>query len=155
MGFFSKLFGFSATAEKAVVRNYLQTHRPSPNPLDDLLQMLKLWVDSAPPVSDQNKLRAFMDSFADDWHVSWKKGTADEACNWFRQCASSDLGSGGHTVYGLGEEYQVYGQIVLETTPGFWEQHGVVGSVIELGVSGAYHVIGKASDSEFFYLAHQ
>jgi len=157
-GFWSDLFGRSESTRKVSAHEYIQKTPPGPTPLHDSCQILRVWMNSAPVVSDQERLRALMEDFGQSWHVGWKKGTPEEVYGWFEECATADArsqGSGSNTVYGLDLPYQKYGAIVLDATPGFWEGYGVVGSVIQIGVCGAYHVIGKASDGEFLYLAHQ
>lgn len=135
---------------------YIREHSPSANPLEDLLGLLRWWAESARPAADPAKLGAFMDYFADEWHVSWDKGAPEAMLSWFESCATDDLGSegGGYRIYGLDVPDQRYGEVALAGIPGFWDRYGVLGSVIEIGVSGFLHVIGKASDGEFFYLGH-
>ncbi len=159
MRFFSKLLRRSGRTEKLSVPDYFGARPPGPEPLHDLLQMLALWMQSAPPVRKRSKLMDFMDSYARSWEGRVQMGTADQVAEWFKQCANRDLreepvGNPYH-VMGLVNQPERYGQIYVDNTPlDWWEDYGVVGSVIQVGVHRGYHVIGKASDVQFFYLAH-
>ena len=135
-----------------------ENHAPGGDPVQELLNILDSWVDSSQAVANQTKLAEFMDSFATNWHVSWKKGTRGELVDWLRSCANRDYGSGGQhdiEVIGLAPTPGKYGEMRTEDAPAFWDAYGVVGSVIEPCVAGRYHIIGKASDAEFFFLAHK
>jgi hypothetical protein len=115
-------------------------------------------MESAHPVLDQNRLSDLLNNFAKDSHVGWKKGDTDQVYNWFNQCATKDIGRGKMNdcvIYGLELPYQKYGIIVIDTIPKYWENYNVVGFIIQIGVCGAYHIIGKAKTSEFFYLEHK
>jgi len=151
------LFGRGASKEEASVSEYVRRTPPSSDPVQDLERILALWLESAPAASANARLGDFMDEFSSDWHVAWRKGTADQVRAWFSECAATDFRTGGrgsHSVYGLDGPYAQRGNITLDTIPDFWKRYGVVGSVIEIGVAGALHVVGRASATEFFYLAH-
>ena len=137
-------------------QEYIRKTPPGSTPLHDLCQILSVWMNSAPAVSDQEKLRKLLNYYGQSWHVGWKTSTRDDVYGWFEKCATVDARSQSQSdVRGLELPYQKYGEIVIETTPDFWIGYGVVGSVIQIGVCGSHHVIGKISGEQFLYLAHQ
>ena len=140
----------AVSSEEGVSGSEAKSRDRDPDSLEDLLPAVMAWMDSAPPVANPADLSAFMDSIASAWHVSWKKGSRQEVFEWLQQCASKDAG-----VRALDSRISVEWGRDKAGAPGFWTSACVQGSVIEPCVCGHYHFIGKATDEEFLYLAHQ
>jgi len=149
----------NSNKSKKVRTNNFDSKKQSSNPLEDLLSFVRLWMESSKPVSENGKLVDFMDSYTKDWHVGRYKGNTEEVYNWLKKCVEKDLASPGRGDFEIFHidalKYKGrYGRISFEKI-GWWDKYGVSDSVIQIGVSGAYHVIGKASNNEFYYLGHQ
>jgi len=142
--------GRTASSEESVSGVEASSRYRDPDSLEDLLPAVMRWMDSAPPVANPADLNAFMDGIASAWRVSWKKGSRQEVFEWLQQCASKDAGA-----RVLDSRISVEWGRDKAGAPGFWTSAGVQGSVIEPCVCGHYHFIGKATDEEFLYLAHQ
>jgi len=140
----------TASSDESASHAAARSQPKDPDSLEDLLPAVMQWMDSAPPVGNPADLNAFMDSIASAWHVSWTKGSRQDVFEWLQQCASKDAGA-----RALDSRISVEWGRDKAGAPGFWTSAGVQGSVIEPCVCGYYHFIGKATDDEFLYLAHQ
>jgi hypothetical protein len=165
MNFFHNVFGKKqALKEQLTPLEYIQTHKPGKEALQDVLHLVQLWMDASSPAGADSNLTQFMDSFAKKWNVTWKKGKADEVFAWFKQCALRDYHKKDehYTFYGIDGlygkyvkgPYHEYGLIYLEKAD-WWKDYNVEGCALEVGVCGAFHILGKVSAKEFLYLAHQ
>jgi len=131
------------------------------DPLQNLLEFVRFWMESSPPVPADGKLEKLMDSYANTWHVRNCRGTAEKVYDWLNKCAKRDFASPGRRdleiIHADASSYEGrYGKVVFFHEPGaFWKKYGVGSSAIQIGVSGSYHVIGKASNEEYYYLGHQ
>jgi hypothetical protein len=130
------------------------------DPLENLLEFVRSWMESSPPVPADGKLKEFMDSYANTWHVGWYRGTAEKAYDWLRKCVKRDFASPGRRdlqiIHIDASSYKGrYGKVVFDKPSAFWKKYGVGSSAIQVGASGKYHVIGKASNEEYYYLGHQ
>lgn len=144
---------------------YLARNPPTSQPLQDMLRLVRFWIDSSPAVPVGGKLGEFMDSFARNWHVSWRKGTPDQVFSWLKECSVRDMPPPGRgdimIMGGMSDAMTVecmkrpYGAVRFDFPAPFWNGYGVVDSAIEVGVSGKFHVIGKASGRELYYLSHR
>jgi len=147
------------------ILEYLARNPPTSQPLQDMLRLVRFWIDSSTAAPDGGKLSEFMDSFARDWHVSWRKGTPDQVFSWLKECSVRDMAPPGRgdvkIVGGMSHATTAecmkrrYGAVCFDFPAPFWNKYGVVASAIEVAVSGKYHVIGKASGPELYYLSHQ
>ena len=123
---------------------------PDPHSLEDLLPAVAQWMDSASPVSDPARLSAFMDDVASTWHTSWRRGSREEVYRWFQECAALDAGKRAVRSNVIKVEWGGDPNVAA-----YWTRYGALGSMIEPEVCAYLHFIGKASDEEFFYLAHR
>lgn len=127
-------------------------------PIDEMCEILKLWMETAPPAKDERLLASFMDGFSRLWGSRWHNGDIGQVLTWFRSCAKNDIRVATLDLWliiGLDVPSQDFGIIKLEPAPDWWADEGVSGSVLELIVAGFCHVVGKASPTSYFYVAHQ
>lgn len=135
------------------LQSLLNTHQPT-SPLADLNEIVEAWMVAATPAEDPHNLTRFMGAFEEEWHVSSTKGSAIQVVDALKTCMSNDVG-GAHRQYEIyGLDFQGLGEIRSDGIPAWWSDFDIRGSAIQIGVHGAFHVLGKASDSEFLYLAH-
>jgi hypothetical protein len=135
----------------------IRTRSPGADPLADVIEILRLWQGSAPVPPDASRGHAFMGSFAREWRTRTASGSAAEVRDWFERCARKDAAGDARPaciVRGLEAVSYHWGQVAFEGIPEGWHRFGVVGSALELGVGGAYHVIAKVSEREFLHVAH-